>query len=113
MIGKYISTSGRLFFKSSKYLSTRHPIAITILSFLFSVTSNIVSIASFLALSIKPQVLTTIMFASFKLFVISRSYFLATPKNNSESIKFLAQPREIIPSFILLKSFIYNYIYII
>ena len=38
---------------------------------------------------------------------------LATPKNNSESIKFLAQPREIIPSFILLKSFIYNYIYII
>ena len=96
-----MSTSGILCRKSDRYRSTKQPIAIMILPFLFSVTSKRVSIASFLALSIKPQVFTTIMFASLILLVISKLYFCATPRKSSESIKFLAQPSEIIPSFIL------------
>ena len=76
-----------LSFKSFKYLCTKQPIAIILTSLLpYSVSSKIVSIASFFADSINPHVLTTSISALLISFVISIPYFLATPKNNSVSI---------------------------
>ena len=48
-----------------------------------------------------PQVLIVIMSASVISFVISILYFVHKPKKSSESTRFLAQPKEIIPNFIL------------
>ena len=100
------STSGISDNTSSLYLSARQPVT-TILritpSFFNSTISSMFSMASFFASSIKPQVLTMTTSAPSTSFVISKPLSASLDSIISPSTWFLGQPRDIIPTFLLIK----------
>ena len=97
------STCGISLWISSLYLSPRHPVTITALSFPFSfkaVICRMLSIDSCLASPMKQQVLITAASASSSLPVISYPCFDRMPNIISLSTVFLSHPSEIKSIFI-------------